>query len=246
MQTAKLMQGSSNQDRTRVLIVDDHPVFREGLASVLAREPDWVIVGEASCARQVLPAVKNLQPDLVLLDLNLPDQSGLEVVKDLRVLHPALPILIISMHDEVLYAERTLRAGANGFVMKDAGPEKIISAIREVLRGQVYVSPAMSARIINALSDRSVAKRSPIAQLTDREFEIFQLMGEGYDSHAIAQRLGISYKTVNAHRDHIKGKLKLVNGMELICHAVRWVETARHEGADDLPVETGSRLAASR
>lgn len=224
-----MARGIAERDRKRVLIVDDHPVFREGLNSVLAGEPDLVVVGQASNARQGLTAIDQLNPDVVLLDLNLPDKSGLELVKDLRAIHPQLAMLIISMSDEALYAERLLRAGANGYVMKEEGPERILRAIRQVLRQEVYVSERMSARILNSLSDRAHTTKSPIACLTDREFEIFQLIGQGHEGRSIARRLNISHKTVDAHRGHIKDKLKLASGIELICYAVRWVETQRTE-----------------
>ena len=215
----------SQKEPKGILIVDDHPVFREGLASLLAREPDLKVIGQASNARNAMATLEKLEPDLILLDLSLPDKSGLDLVKDLRAVHSDVALLVISMHDETLYAERLLRAGATGYVMKEEGPEKILQAIRQVLRQQIYVSTKMSARILNSLSGRDLKKRSPISQLTDREFEIFQLIGKGNDSRAIARLLNLSYKTVDTHRGHIKEKLRLGSGMELICYAVRWVET---------------------
>jgi len=233
---------TANRERKQVLLVDDHPVFREGLNSVLAREADLVVVGQASNARQGMAAVEKLKPDVLLLDLNLPDKSGLELVKDLRAIHPELAILIISMSDEAIHAERLLRAGANGYVMKDEGPEQILHALRQVLRQQVYVSESMSARILKSLSstDRTKARNSPIACLTDREFEIFQLIGKGHKGRDIARQLNVSHKTIDAHRGHIKEKLKLASGMELICYAVRWMETQRTEdsGAAKKPVRS--------
>jgi DNA-binding NarL/FixJ family response regulator len=223
----------------RMLIVDDHPVFREGLAGVLARERDLLVVGQANHARQAVALLERCEPDMILLDLSLPDKGGLEFLKDLRAVRPDIPILVISMHDETLYAERVLRAGANGYVMKEEGPERILQAIRQVLAGQTYVSPKMSARILNSLSGRDVNRKSPISLLTDREFQILQLIGKGHDSHSIARQLSVSPKTVDTHRGHLKEKLSLRSGMELICYAVRWVET---QPTTDSPAErSGNR-----
>jgi DNA-binding NarL/FixJ family response regulator len=164
-----------------------------------------------------------LKPDLVLADIGLPGKSGLELLKDLRAMCPELAVLVISMYEETLYAERVLRAGARGYLMKQEGPENILRAMRQVLNGQTYVSERMSVRILNVFSGRSDKARSPIARLSDREFEILQLIGQGKDSSAIAKHLHVSSKTVDAHRGHIKEKLNLKNGTELIYYAVRWV-----------------------
>jgi DNA-binding NarL/FixJ family response regulator len=238
-------QTAAKKDPKKVLIVDDHPVFREGLASILAREADLTIAAQANNARQALTALERLECDVVLLDLSLPDKGGLEFIKDLRSLYPSLPVLVVSMHDETLFAERVLRAGANGYVMKEEGPERILQAIRQVLRLQTFLSPKMSARILNALSGRERQHVSPISRLTDREFQILQLIGKGHDSRAIAHQLSVSYKTVDTHRGHIKEKLNLNSGMELICYAVRWVET-QPTGERPSPVAVPSEHAPTR
>ena len=212
-------------ERKQIFIVDDHPVFREGLVGLVKREPDLAVCGEADNAPQALAGIEQLNPDLVLLDIGLPGKSGLELTKDLRALLPAIAVLVISMHDETLYAERVLRAGGRGYIMKQEGPEKILQAIRHVLDGEISVSGKMSGRILHALANPRAKTDSPIAQLTDREFEIFQLIGRGKDSHAIAEQLHLSVKTVDAHRGNIKEKLALKSGTELICYAARWMES---------------------
>jgi DNA-binding NarL/FixJ family response regulator len=212
-------------ERKQIFIVDDHPVFREGLVGLVKREADLAVCGEADNAPQALAAIERLKPNLVLVDIGLPGKSGLELVKDLQAVLPEIAVLVISMHDETLYAERVLRAGGRGYIMKQEGPDKILQAIRQVLDGQIAVSGKMSGRILDALSDRRAKTDSPIARLTDREFEILQLIGRGKDSHAIAEHLHLSVKTVDAHRGNIKEKLELESGTELICYAARWMET---------------------
>jgi len=219
-------------EQKQIFIVDDHPVFREGLVGLVKREADLAVCGEADNAPQALAGIEQLNPDLVLLDIGLPGKSGLELTKDLRAMLPAIAVLVISMHDETLYAERVLRAGGRGYIMKQEGPEKILQAIRHVLDGQVFVSGKMSDRILHALSNPRAKTDSPIAQLTDREFEIFQLIGRGKDSHAIAEQLHLSAKTVDTHRGHLKEKLELKSGTELICFAARWVETQSSGGGE--------------
>jgi DNA-binding NarL/FixJ family response regulator len=214
----------------QIFIVDDHPVFREGLVGLVKREADLTVCGEADNAAQALAGIGTSKPDLVLADIGLPGKNGLELVKDIRAIHPELAVLVISMHDETLYAERVLRAGGRGYIMKQEGPEKILQAIRQVLSGQISLSGKISARILDSLSDRRAKTDSPIARLTDREFEILQLIGQGKDSHDIAELLHLSVKTVDAHRGHIKEKLELKSGTELIVFAARWVETQSTNG----------------
>jgi DNA-binding NarL/FixJ family response regulator len=208
----------------RVLIVDDHPMMRNGLAQLIGNEPDLKVIAEADNARQGLELVTHQTFDLVLLDISLPDKSGLELLKDIRVLRPELPVLVVSMHDELVFAERVLRAGGRGYIMKQEGGQKYLQAIRQVLAGQIYVSDKMSARILESLSGRASEKAgsSPVQRLSDREFEVFQLIGQGLGTREIAQRLHLSVKTVEVHRINIKEKLQVKTATELVRFAVRW------------------------
>ena len=213
-------------ERRRILIVDDHPMMRQGLAQLINNEPDLVACCEAENARQAMEAIERQVPELVLADITLPDKSGLELIKDIQAMHPGLPVLVISMHDESLYAERVLRAGGRGYVMKQEGGNKLMEAIRRVLGGQIYVSGKMSARILEIFSGRRAeAATSPVENLSDREFEVFQLLGQGKATRQIAEKLHLSVKTVEVHRVNIKAKLKLESASELIRFAVRWMES---------------------
>lgn len=209
-----------------ILIVDDHPVFRAGLTALVNLESDLAIAGEAHDAVQAMSAIESLRPDLVLMDMSLPGKSGLELLKDVRAMHPGLPVLIISMHDEAIYAERVLKAGGRGYIMKQAGPDKVIEAVRRVLEGRVFVSERISAQILDAMSDsrgKSAGSGASTSKLTDREFEVLGLIGQGKEPNEIARLLHLSIKTVDTHRGHIKEKLGLRNGTELIHYATRWV-----------------------
>ena len=212
--------------RKRILLVDDHPFMRAGLGGLIERQPDMMVCGEAGSPAEALTVLAKGRPDLMLTDLTMPGRSGLEFIKDLHAAYADLAILVVSMHDESVFAERALRAGARGYIMKEAGGENLLAAIRQILRGEVYVSPRMSARILENLSGaRSRGSTSPIEQLTDREFGIFQLIGQGKSTRDIAQQLHLSPKTVDVHRGNIKEKLELKDATALIRHAVRWVET---------------------
>jgi DNA-binding NarL/FixJ family response regulator len=212
--------------RRKVLLVDDHPFMRAGLAQLIDRQADLCVCGEAGNPAEAIQALAREKPDLVLSDLTMPGRSGLEFIKDLLAANAKLAVLVVSMHDEVVYAERALRAGARGYIMKEAGGENLLAAIRQVLRGEVYVSPRMSARILEGMSGaKPRGSSSPIEKLTDREFEIFQLIGQGKSTRDIAEQLHLSPKTVDVHRSHIKEKLELKDATALVRHAVRWVET---------------------
>jgi DNA-binding NarL/FixJ family response regulator len=210
----------------RLLIVDDHPMMRTGLAQLIDNEADLRVGAEAENARQALDIALGQTLDLILLDISLPDKNGLELIKDIRALKPGLPILVVSMHDESLYAERVLRAGGRGYIMKQEGGKKLLHAIRQVLSGQIYVSEKMAAGILESFSGRHAETLvSPVHHLSDREFEVFQLIGQGESTREIAAHLHLSAKTIEVHRLNIKKKLKLRTATDLVRHAVRWLET---------------------
>jgi DNA-binding NarL/FixJ family response regulator len=209
--------------RMKILLVDDHPLMRRGQADLLGREPDLIICGEAGTAREAMAAIARLSPDLVLTDMALPDKDGLELIKDIHALHPGLPVLAMSMQEESVYAARVLRAGGRGYVMKAERPERLAVAIREVLNGQVVLSPRMAARLLEAMvGPAGKTGGDPEARLSDRELEVLQLFGEGWSTGEIAVRLHLSPKTVEVHRAHIKEKLGLKTTPEFQRHAIRW------------------------
>lgn len=213
--------------KKRILIVDDHPMMRQGLAQLLGSETDLTVCGEAETAREAFEKASSLKPDLILVDITLPDKSGLELIKDIHSMQPEILLLVISMHDESLYAERVLRAGGRGYIMKQEGGKRLMEAIRQVLNGQVYVSNNMSAKILEIFSGRRKDNMSsPVELLSDREFEVFQLIGHGKSTRQIASQIHVSAKTVEAHRVNIKQKLKLQTAPELIRFAVQWVESS--------------------
>ena len=221
--------------RKTILVADDHPMTRAGVAQLIDKQPDIQVCYEAGHPAEALDAIARECPDLLVTDMTMPGRSGIEFIKDVLALHPTLPILVLSMHDEVIYAERALRAGARGYIMKEAGGEKLLAAIRRVLSGQVYLSEEMSTRILDNLSGRKPrGSHSPIEKLSDREFEVFQLIGQGKSTKDIARQLNLSSKTVDVHRAHIKVKLELKDATALVRHAVRWVETQAGDAA--LPV----------
>jgi len=219
------VKGKSKKAK-QVLIVDDHPMMREGLAQLINREKDLAVAGEADSAARAVEQTAQLKPDLVIVDITLPGRSGLELIRDLHAVHPEALVLVVSMHEESLYAERVLRAGGRGYVMKQAGGKKLMEAIRQVLSGQIYVSTDTSARILETFSRTSgEAPATGVQSLSDREFEIFQLIGQGENTRDIAKKLNLSVKTVEVHRLNIKSKLKLTTASELIHFAVRWMQS---------------------
>jgi DNA-binding NarL/FixJ family response regulator len=207
-----------------VLIVDGQPVMRFGLIHLIASEPDLMVSGEADTAAQALNLISARPPDLVLLDIALPDRSGLELLKDIHVFHPGLPTLVFSVHDESIYAERVLRAGGRGYVMKQESSHEVLRAIRQVLEGRIYVSERISAKILETFSGQQPESDSKVERLSDREFQVLQRIAQGEGSRQIAERLNLSAKTVEVHRANIRRKLKLKGGAELMRYAIRWTE----------------------
>ena len=213
--------------RTKIFIVDDHPRMREGLAQLIAQEKDLVVCGEAEDAAGAWQQIEQLQPDLALVDITLRTTNGLELIKDLRLRVPGLAVLVISMHEESLYAERALKAGASGYVMKSEGGAKILQAIRHVLAGGVHVSEKMSARILkNLYSKPAAGTGGSVDSLSDRELEIFRLIARGIATKVIGSQLHLSPKTVETHRMNIKAKLGIETAAELISYAARWTSGA--------------------
>lgn len=209
--------------RRKILILEDHPVTRYGLSQLIGRQPDLQVCAEAQDAQQAMEAVRSEHPDLVLADITLPGKSGLQFVREVGAQFPGVMVLAISMHDESLYAERVLRAGGRGYIMKSEGGERVLEAIRQVLRGQVYVSQNMTAALLDVLTRRPIKVDTAVpGALSDREFEVFQLIGQGLSTRQAGQRLSLSAKTIGTHRSHIMKKLNLKSGPELIKEAVRW------------------------
>ena len=207
--------------KRRVILVEDHPMTREGLAAIINRQADLEVCGEASNPAEALSELSKLTPDLMVTDLTMAGRSGIEFLKDVHALLPGMPMLVLSMHDEMLYAERALRAGARGYLMKDAGSAKVLEVLRLILNGQSYVSPKMSVRLLDALTGRRPrGSTSPIEKLSDREFEVFQLLGSGKSTKDVARLLHLSPKTVAVHRGAIKEKLQVTN---VLHYAAHWV-----------------------
>jgi DNA-binding NarL/FixJ family response regulator len=216
-------KGETKPPRKKVLLVDDHPIVRERLGELIALEADLEVCGEAEDANEALQSAEASNPDIAIVDISLKDSYGIELIKDLKERHPNLPVLVVSMHEESMYAERALRAGAKGYLNKQEATKKVIPAIRQILAGQVFVSEAMAANLLQKVATgRAPVTQggSPIDVMTDRELEIFQLLGEGKSAREIGTTLKISVKTVEAHREHIKQKLNLKTSNELLRYAI--------------------------
>jgi|SRR5579863_2152866 DNA-binding NarL/FixJ family response regulator len=206
----------------KIFIVDDHPVVRQGLALLINREPDLVVCGDAEEANAALQKIASLKPDVVLVDISLNGPDGLDLLKNIRMRDQNLPVLILSMLDELLYAERALRAGASGYIMKQEATEQVLVAIRRILGGEIYLSNRMADKILHHFAGgASASARSPVADLTDRELEVFRLIGDGRSTRQIAEELHISVKTVESYQAHIKEKLALKNSRELVQRAIQ-------------------------
>lgn len=217
------MNQSSATTKSRVLVVDDHPIVRQGLTLLINRESDLTVCGEAEDAHTAMQSLTSTRPDILVVDISLNGPDGLDLLKNVRSRHPELPVLILSMHDESIYAERALRAGAQGYIMKQEATEKVLVALRRILSREIYVSERIANRMLHRyIGNPSASRPSSIADLTDRELEVFRLIGEGHSTRQIAEELHISVKTVESYQSHIKEKLSLRSARELVQHAIQW------------------------
>jgi len=222
----KEQQANTEENKTRILVVDDHPIVRKGLAELVDREDELMVCGQAEDAHQAMQAIKALKPDMAIVDISLKDTSGMELIKNIKARYPGLSVLALSMHDESMYAERVLRAGAEGYIMKAEATENIVIAIRKVISGQIYLSDRMTPRMVRKLVGAGAnVGASAIERLSDRELEVFRLIGQGYTTRQIAENLHLSIKTIETYRAHIKEKLNLANAARLLQYAIRWVSS---------------------
>jgi DNA-binding NarL/FixJ family response regulator len=216
---------SQNQAVTkkRILVVDDHPIVRQGLTLLINREPDLVVCGEAEEAMGAMHVLASARPDVLIVDISLNGPDGLDLLKNIRITHPTLPVLILSMHEESIYAERALRAGANGYIMKQEATEKVLVAVRRILCSEIYVSDRIANKMLkHYITGSGSLRNSSIADLSDRELEVFRLIGDGHGTRQIAEELHIGIKTVESYQAHIKEKLSLRSARELMQHAIQW------------------------
>lgn len=210
---------------TRIYIVDDHPLVRHGLSQIVANEADMEICGEAEDSPAAIRGVGEANPDAIIVDISLKGANGLELIKNLKAIHDDIPILVFSMHDETIYAQRALRAGAKAYVMKKESPSKVIDAIRKIIQGEIYVSPSVADQVLHQIvNGPGNVSTSPVDRLTDRELEVVQLIGRGLSSREVAESLHLSVKTIESHRAHVKEKLSLRNATELVQFSVQWVD----------------------
>ncbi len=220
---AKQVNNNFTAKKKTVFVVDDHPIVRQGLTLLINREADLVVCGEAEEMQLALSAIQATRPDILIVDISLNGPDGLELLKNIRITSPRLPVLILSMHDESIYAERALRAGANGYIMKQEATEKVLVALRRILSGEIYVSDRIANSMLrHYVRGANVSEHTSVSDLTDRELEVFRLIGEGQGTRQIAEALHLSVKTVESYQAHIKEKLSLRSARELVQHAVEW------------------------
>ena len=209
--------------KKRIVIIDDHPIIRQGFTQLISQEEDLAVVGGAEDAPEALELIESVRPDLALVDLSLKSSSGIELIKTIKARYPGLLTLVISLHDESVYAERALRAGARGFIMKAEATEKVMNAIRQVLEGKIFLSDKMRNQLLSSITRGSrKGDRKPMELLSDRELEVFQAIGDGQSTREIASRLNLSVKTIETYKSHLKQKLELKNSTELMQYAVEW------------------------
>jgi DNA-binding NarL/FixJ family response regulator len=221
-----MTQKQRQSTKKRIFIVDDHPIVRDGLITIINHEKDFEVCGEADEAREALKAISELKPDVVIVDISLRNSDGIELTKNLKARDPALPVIVLSIHDEFMYAERALRAGAQAYLMKEVVSENIVTAIQTVLGGEIYVSNTMGKKMLRKLvTGKADTISGPMGSLSDRELEIFRLIGQGYKPSRIAKSMHLSVKTVETYRARIKEKLNLADADELIRYAIQWVSS---------------------
>ncbi len=211
--------------KTRILLVDDHPVFRLGLRELINQEKDCVVCAEAEDAAQAWNEIQKLKPDMVIVDISLKGRDGISLVKDISKHYRDMPVLVVSMHDESRFAERSLLAGAKGYIMKQETIGSIVKAVRHILKGKIYLSESLKDVVLTQFAGGSrTADKSPLDGLSDREMEVYRFIGQGFGTNEIAQKLNLSIKTIGSYRERIKEKLGLKSGHDLVCNAIRWIE----------------------
>lgn len=210
---------------TKVFIVDDHPLVRQGLSQIIGTQEDLEVCGEAEDSKSAMSGIDETNPDVIIVDISLQGNNGLELIKNVKAIHENIPILVFSMHDEGIYAQRALRAGAKGYVMKKESSDKIVEAIHKILKGEIYVSANVADQVLHQIVNGPAnSTASPVERLTDRELEVVQLIGRGLSTREIAESLTLSVKTIESHRAHVKEKLSLRNATELVQFSVQWVD----------------------
>lgn len=225
--TSQEKQERPGMGRKKILIVDDHPILRKGLAMLINQESDLVVAAEADNAQKALEMIDTVKPDLLIVDISLPGIDGIELIKTVKLRNHDLPSLVVSMHDESLFAERALRAGARGYIMKQEALEKVLVGIRRVLDGEIFVSDTITTRMLEKfVSGDAKEANSPIGLLSNRELTVFRMIGQGLKTSQIADKLHLSVKTIESYRSHIKEKLKLNDGTDLLKYAIQWVQQA--------------------